>query len=88
MLVVGDLPQVEHRYAVAQFLDREPARVSTGSLKRVRQERGDNLRLAVGGIALDAARGAAKSAREAFANELTTALPRRKCFLKVEPCLI
>ena len=72
-LVVGDLPQVEHRYVLEQFLDREPARVSTDSLKRVRQEQDDTRRQAEeAGLALDAARGASEAARETFANWLKT----------------
>ena len=72
-LVVGDLPQIEHRDVLEQFLDREPARVSTDSLKRVRQEQDDTRRQAEeAGLALDAARGASEAARETFANWLKT----------------
>ena len=43
-LVVGDLPQVEHRYTLEQFLDTDQARASAEALKQIRQEQDDNRR--------------------------------------------
>ncbi|MFK5596318.1 serine endopeptidase [Methylobacterium sp. HMF5984] len=72
-LVVGDLPQVEHRYTVDQFLDPEPARASAAALKQIRREQDDARRQAEAAqLALDAARSATESARETFANWLKT----------------
>lgn len=72
-LVVGDLPQVEHRYTLDQFLDREPAAASTETLKRIRGEQEDNARRAEQAqLALEAARSASRAARETFSNWLQT----------------
>jgi predicted RNA-binding Zn-ribbon protein involved in translation (DUF1610 family) len=72
-LVVGDLPQVEHRYTLDQFLDREPTRASAGAIKQVRHEEDDTRRKAdEAQLALDAARSATEAARETFANWLKT----------------
>ncbi|TXN41541.1 zinc ribbon domain-containing protein [Methylobacterium sp. WL30] len=72
-LVVGDLPQVEHRYTLDQFLDREPTRASADAIKQVRREEDDTRRKAdEAQLALDAARSATEAARETFANWLKT----------------
>jgi len=72
-LVVGDLPQVEQRYTLEQFLDREPAAASTETLKRIVREREDVTRRAEQAqLALEAARSASRAARETFANWLQT----------------
>ena len=72
-LVVGDLPQVEHRYTLEQFLDADRARASADALKRIRREQDDNRRQAEQDqLALDAARSASEAARETFANWLKT----------------
>ncbi|AWN42910.1 zinc ribbon domain-containing protein [Methylobacterium durans] len=72
-LVVGDLPQVEHRYTLEQFLDRDRAKVSADALKQVRQQQDDNRRASEQAqLALDAARSATEAARETFANWLKT----------------
>lgn len=72
-LVVGDLPQVEHRYTLEQFLDRDRAGASTDALKQIRREQDDNRRQAEQAqLALDAARSASEAARETFANWLKT----------------
>ena len=72
-LVVGDLPQVESRYTLEQFLDREPAAASAEALKRLRREREDVERRAdQGQLALAAARSAFGAARETFGNWLQT----------------
>ena len=72
-LVVGDLPQVEHRYTLEQFLDRGPAQASADALRQVRREQADARRGAEeAGLALEAARSASEAARETFANWLRT----------------
>jgi len=72
-LVVGDLPRVEHRFTLEQFLDREQARASTDALKAIRREQDDTRRQAEQAqLALDAARSASDAARETFANWLKT----------------
>ncbi len=72
-LVVGDLPQVEHRYTLDRFLDREPAATSADSLKRIRREQEDNARRTEQAqLALEAARSASRAARETFGNWLQT----------------
>lgn len=72
-LVVGDLPEVEHRYTLEQFLEREPAWASANALKQVRRDQEDIRRQAESGqLALDAARSASETARETFANWLKT----------------
>ncbi len=72
-LVVGDLPRVEHRFTLEQFLDREQARASTDALKAIRREQDDARRQAEQAqLALDAARSASDAARETFANWLKT----------------
>ncbi|MCJ2081796.1 zinc ribbon domain-containing protein [Methylobacterium sp. J-090] len=72
-LVVGDLPQVEHRFTLAQFLDKAEAQASTDALKRIRREQDDVRRQAEQAqLALDAARSASEAARETFANWLKT----------------
>ena len=72
-LVVGDLPQVEHRYTVDQFLDREASGATTASLKQAPRDRNDNPRQAEPTqLALEAARAASEAARETFATWLKT----------------
>lgn len=72
-LVVGDLPQVEHRYTLDQFLDRGPATASAETLKRLRREREDvERRAGQAQLALEAARSASQAARETFGNWLQT----------------
>lgn len=72
-LVVGDLPQVEHRFTLAQFLDKDAAQASTDALKRIRREQDDVRRQTEQAqLALDAARSASEAARETFANWLKT----------------
>ncbi|GJE62112.1 zinc ribbon domain-containing protein [Methylobacterium trifolii] len=72
-LVVGDLPQVEHRYTLEQFLDGTRSGVATDALKQIRREQDDNRRQAEQSqLALDAARSASEAARETFANWLKT----------------
>ena len=72
-LVVGDLPQVEHRATLEQFLDADQARASNDALKQIHREQDDNRRQAEETqLALDAARSASQAARETFANWLRT----------------
>lgn len=72
-LLVGDLPQVEHRYTLEQFLDGDEAQSATEALKQIRREQNDNRRQAEQTeLALDAARSASEAARETFANWLKT----------------
>ena len=72
-LVVGDLPQVEHRYTLEQFLDADQTRNSTEALKQIRREQDENRRqVEQDQLALDAARSASEGARETFANWLKT----------------
>ena len=72
-LVVGDLPQVEHRFTLEQFLDTDQARASADALKQIRREQDDNRRRTEQAqLALDAARSASEAARETFANWLKT----------------
>jgi predicted RNA-binding Zn-ribbon protein involved in translation (DUF1610 family) len=72
-LVVGDLPEVEHRYALEQFLDPEKAQATDAALKQVRRARGDNQQQTdQAQLALEAARSASAAARETFANWLKT----------------
>lgn len=70
-LVVGDLPQVEHRDTLARFLDGDQARASADALERIRREQDDNRRQTEQDqLALEAARAASEAARETFANWL------------------
>jgi predicted RNA-binding Zn-ribbon protein involved in translation (DUF1610 family) len=72
-LVVGDLPQVEQRYTVEQFLERDAADTSATALKQIRRERSDIQRqVEQADLALDAARAASENARSTFANWLKT----------------
>ncbi|WP_144767289.1 double zinc ribbon domain-containing protein [Methylobacterium dankookense] len=72
-LVVGDLPQVEHRFTLEQFLASDQAKASADALKQIRREQDDNRRQAEQAqLALDAARSASEAARETFANWLKT----------------
>jgi hypothetical protein len=72
-LIVGDLPEVESRYTLEQFLDREPAAASAEALKRIRREQEDAARRAEQAqLALQAARAASQAARETFGNWLQT----------------
>ncbi|TXN06630.1 zinc ribbon domain-containing protein [Methylobacterium sp. WL103] len=72
-LVVGDLPEVEHRYTLEQFLDGDRSGAATVALKQIRREQDDNRRQAEQTqLALDAARSASEAARETFANWLKT----------------
>ncbi|MCJ2084638.1 serine endopeptidase [Methylobacterium sp. E-005] len=72
-LVVGDLPQVEHRYTLDQFLDRGQTDATAAALKQVRHERADNQQQAERTqLALDAAHSASEASHETFANWLKT----------------
>ncbi|MGU3538898.1 serine endopeptidase [Methylobacterium sp. A54F] len=72
-LIVGDLPQVEHRFTLEQFLEGDQARASAEALKQIRREQDDNRRQSEQAqLALDAARAASEAARETFANWLKT----------------
>ena len=72
-LLVGDLPQVEQRFTLEQFLDRQKADPSAEALKQIRREQDDNRRQAAQAqLALDAARSASAAAQETFANWLKT----------------
>lgn len=72
-LVVGDLPEVEHRYTLEQFLDTGKSQATAAALKQVRRERSDNQQQTdQAQLALDAARSASEAARETFANWLKT----------------
>jgi predicted RNA-binding Zn-ribbon protein involved in translation (DUF1610 family) len=72
-LVVGDLPQVEHRYTLEQFLDLKQADATAAALKQIRRERADIQRQAdQKRLALDAARSASEASRATFANWLKT----------------
>lgn len=72
-LVVGDLPQVEQRYTLEQFLETDQARASSETLKQVRREMDDTRRrIEQDQLALEAAQGATEGARETFANWLKT----------------
>ena len=72
-LLVGDLPQVEHRYTLEQFLDGDRARSVSNDLRQIRREQDDNRRqVEQTQLALDAARSASEAARETFANWLKT----------------
>lgn len=71
-LVVGDLPQVERRLTLEQFLDPGETEASA-ALRRTRREQEEVRRLsAQGQLALDAARAASAAAQETFANWLRT----------------
>lgn len=72
-LVVGNMPQVEHRYTLQQFLDTEDARPADEALKQIRREQADTLRQdEQDQLALEAARSASLSAQETFTNWLKT----------------
>ena len=72
-LVVGDLPQVEHRYTLEQFLDSDQAKASTETLKQIRRDLDSNRRRTEQDqLALEAAQAASEGARETFANWLKT----------------
>ena len=72
-LIVGDLPQVEHRYTLDQFLDRGQSDATAAALKQVQRDRIDNRQQAERTqLALDAARSASAASRETFANWLRT----------------
>jgi predicted RNA-binding Zn-ribbon protein involved in translation (DUF1610 family) len=72
-LVVGDLPQVEQRYTVEQFLDADRSKAAADALRQTRRAQTDNRRQAdQTQLALDAARSASEAARETFANWLKT----------------
>ncbi|GJE14085.1 MULTISPECIES: zinc ribbon domain-containing protein [Methylobacterium] len=72
-LVVGDLPEVEHRYTLEQFLDPGKSEATTTALKQVRRARNDTqAQTDQVQLALDAARAASAAARETFANWLKT----------------
>ena len=72
-LVVGDLPQVEHRYTLDQFLDTDQGTASAEALKQIRREQDDNRRkVEQDQLALEAAQSASEGARETFANWLKT----------------
>ncbi|MCJ2127117.1 zinc ribbon domain-containing protein [Methylobacterium sp. J-077] len=72
-LVVGDLPQVEQRYTLEQFLEPDQARASTETLKQIRRDMDDTRRrTGRDQLALEAAQAASEGARETFANWLKT----------------
>ena len=72
-LVVGDLPEVEHRYTLEQFLDPGKSEATATALKQVRRARSDTQEQTdQTQLALDAARSASAAARETFANWLKT----------------
>ena len=72
-LVVDDLPQVEQRFTLDQFLDRGPADASAAALKRIRREQEDLARRTdEAQLALQAAQNASRAARETYANWLQT----------------
>ncbi|MDP4006003.1 zinc ribbon domain-containing protein [Methylobacterium sp. NEAU K] len=72
-LIVGDLPQVEQRYTLGQFLDTDQARASADILKQIRRDQDDNRRrIEQERLALEAAQAASEGARETFANWLKT----------------
>ena len=72
-LVVGDLPQVEARHDIEQFLPSESAAAVRDALRRIGTEREDNVRRAEEAqLALDSARSASAAARETFGNWLQT----------------
>lgn len=72
-LVVGDLPQVEHRYSLDQFLDTNQARPAAEVLREIRREQADSRRRTEQDqLALAAARSASEAAQETFANWLKT----------------
>ena len=72
-LIVGDLPQVERRFTLEQFLDPAKAEASAAALKATRREQEEVRRLsAQGQLALDAARSASAAGQETFANWLKT----------------
>lgn len=72
-LVVGDLPQVERRYTLEQFLETDQARTSADALARIRRARDDVRRRGEQEqLALEAAQTASEGARETFANWLKT----------------
>ena len=69
----GDLPEVEHRSTLEQFLDPEKAQATETALKEIRRARGDNQQQTdQAQLALEAARSASAAARETFANWLKT----------------
>ncbi|WP_091719735.1 zinc ribbon domain-containing protein [Methylobacterium phyllostachyos] len=72
-LIVGDLPQVEHRYTLEQFLDTDQDTSSVETLKQIRREQDDTRRQTEQDqLALEAAQAASEGARETFANWLKT----------------
>jgi predicted RNA-binding Zn-ribbon protein involved in translation (DUF1610 family) len=72
-LVVGDLPQVERRYSLEQFLDADRARPVAEALRQIKREQADSLRgTEQDQLALAAARSASDAAQETFANWLKT----------------
>ena len=72
-LVVGDLPEVEHRYTTEQFLDPGRSAATATALKQIRRARSDGQeQIDQAQLALDAARSASAAARETFANWLKT----------------
>lgn len=72
-LVVGDLPQVEHRYILDQFRDGGQSDAAAVELKQIQRARTDNQQQRERTqLALDAARSASEAARETFANWLKT----------------
>ncbi|WP_267428141.1 zinc ribbon domain-containing protein [Methylobacterium sp. GC_Met_2] len=72
-LVVGDLPQVEHRYTLDQFREGGQSDAAAAALKQIRRARSDNQQQTERTqLALDVARSASEAARETFANWLKT----------------
>ena len=72
-LVVGDLPDVEHRYSLEDFLDRERSVPSESRLREIRRNQADLRRQSdQTQLALEAARAASASAQDTFANWLKT----------------
>ena len=72
-MIVGDLPEVEVRHTVEEFLDRTRSDAVAERLKAIRRDQEDTRRrIDQDQLALEAARAASASARETFANWLRT----------------
>ncbi len=72
-LLVDDLPHVERRFTLEQFLDRPQDEAAASALKQTRRAQEDNRRkTAEARLALDAARAATAAEQASFANWLKT----------------
>lgn len=72
-LLVDDLPNVEQRFTLEQFLDRDTATRSADTLKQIRRDQDDTRRsIAQSQLSLEAARSASAAAQDTFANWLRT----------------